>query len=445
MRKIILSIIISITFSYAQAQQLSLSLQQCKEMALKNNEDMKIATLQNQQAKAEKKVALSAYFPNISASATYAYVGGDMKMILPEEIGLNILGYELDLKPYLPEDITMDMGFWAYMFGATAQQPVFAGGKIITANKMAKKGIELSEDNLEMIRMSVIAEAQKAYWTYYLVKDKIKLLEHYVSLLDTLYEHTSGFIEADMTPQTELLKITSRQSSIQYEKQKAKNGLELARMMLCSMIGVDLNTEITLTDSLMEEEVSFPQQIYSLAQRPEYRMLQKQVDMKNLNIRMTRADYLPTLGIMGGYTYTGGIKIEGVEMRMNVPMVMASLNIPIFRFGEGINKIKSAKIARDISQQELEKNSRLLEIEYQQVSRGLQDAFLLISSAEKALEQTSANLNAVKDRYEVRMTNLLDVLDAQTQWQDAYSNWIDAQVSYKIKEIEYLKVIGKLE
>lgn len=416
-------------------------------MALQNNEEMKIASLQNQQAQAEKKTALSAYFPNISASASYAYVGGDIKMIMPKDMSMivDIMGMDVDLLQFIPKEMKMDMGFWPYLFGATLQQPIFAGGKIITANKMAKKGIELTQDHLEMTRMTVIADAQKAYWTYYLVKDKIKLLEHYVALLDTIYEHTSGFIEADMAPQTELLKITSRKSTIQYEKQKAQNGLELARMMLCSMIGVDLNTEIILTDGITEEEVLFPQQTYSLSQRPEYRMLQKQVELKELNIKMTRADYLPTLGIMGGYTYSGGIKIEDIEMRVNMPVVMASLSIPIFRFGEGINKIKSAKIEREISRQELEKNSRLLEIEYQQASRGLQDALLLISSAEIALEQATTNLNVIRSYYEVKMTSLLDVLDAQTQWQEASSNLIDAQISYKIKEIEYLRVIGKLE
>lgn len=447
MKKIIISIItIVFVCNISQAQQLQLSLQQCKEMALKNSENMKIAQFQNEQAIAEKKVARSAYFPKIGGSAMYAYVGGDMKMDMSDmNMAINIMGMDIDFGALLPKEMTMDMGFGAYMFGATLQQPVFVGGKIITANKMAKTGIEISNENIELTRMNVIAEAQKAYWRYYLVKDKIALLQHYESLLDTLFAHTTGFIEAEMLPSSELLKITSRQSSIEYEKQKAKNGMELLRMMLCGIIGVDMTTEIILIDTLKEEEINFPKQSYSLDQRPEYKILQKQVTMKDLNVKMTRANYLPSLGIMAAYNYTGGIKIEGIGMTMNMPVVMASLNIPIFHFGEGINKIKSAKMVQNISQQELDKNSRLMEIEYQQASKGLQDASLLILSAEKALNQASANLEIYKYNYEVQMGTLLDVLDAQTQWQDAHSNWIDARVSYKIKEIEYLKVIGKLE
>ena len=42
------------------------------------------------------------------------------------------------------------------------------------------------------------------------------------------------------------------------------------------------------------------------------------------------------------------------------------------------------------------------------------------------------------------MGTLIDVLDAQAQWQEAYSNIIDAHVQYKISEIEFLRVTGKL-
>ena len=65
------------------------------------------------------------------------------------------------------------------MIGATLQQPIFTGGRIATGNKMAKKGMEITEENSNMTRMRIIAEAEKAYWTYFYIKDKINMLKQY--------------------------------------------------------------------------------------------------------------------------------------------------------------------------------------------------------------------------------------------------------------------------
>ncbi|MDR0368824.1 MAG: TolC family protein [Bacteroidales bacterium] len=448
MKKIIFKTIILCCIYNVDAQQIDLSLKQCRDMAVQNSEAMKIARCQNEQTKIEKQLATTAALPKFSGSATYAYIYGNMEIGLPEmdmKLPMEGMGMEIDMGGMIPQRVDMKLNTNIYMFGVNVQQPIFAGGKIITGNKMAKKGMEITEENIHLTRMNVIAEAEKAYWNYFLVKDKIKLLKQYEQLLDTLYQSISNMIAVQMLPESELLKISSRKSNIQYQTQKAANGMELVRMQLCRIIGVELNTQITLTDSLSENEYNTTITHNSdVATRPEYRILQKQVELKTLNIQNVRGDYLPTLGVMAGYNYMGKMSMGDISIRMKEPMplVMVSLSIPIFHFGEGAKKIKSAKIARDIQQQELNKNSKLLSIEIQYAKRNLEDAFLLIGTAETALKQAEANLKRSQDNYETGMGTLLDVLDAQTQWQEAHSNAIEARVEYKLKEIDYLKAIG---
>ena len=175
-------------------------------------------------------------------------------------------------------------------------------------------------------------------------------------------------------------------------------------------------------------------------------MLQKQVELKELNIKNIRADYLPTVGIMAGYSYLSDMKMDNITMRMNrpMPLVMVSVSIPIFHFGEGSRKMESAKIALNMQREELSKTGKLLAIEMQHAGRNLQDAHLLIDLSTNALEEANANLTRTRDNHETGMGTLLDVLDAQAQWQEAYSNAIDARVQYKISELEYLRVSGNL-
>lgn len=430
-----------------RSQTINLSIQDCRAMALASSEEMKIAGYRHEQSRNKKRIAQTAGLPKFSASGTYGYMNSDIALGLPEmDVKLPMMGEEVDLGSMIPETVNLGINSGIYMIGASVQQPIFAGGRIIAGNKMAEKGIEIIEENRNMTRMSVIAEAEKAYWTYFSVKDKINLLKQYEALLDTLHQSVSDMISVKMAAENELMKISSRKSNIRYQMQKAVNGMELSRMQLCRIIGVDLDTEIVLTDSISKENYQKADHLYDLTMRPEYRMLQKQVELKELDIKNVRGDYLPTVGLMAGYSYLGKMEMSGFSMRMDRPtaLVMLSVSVPLFNFGEGAKKIQNAKIARDIQQEELNKNSKQLTIEIEHAERNLQNAVLLIMTAETAFEQAQANLKSIRDSYELRMGTLIDVLDAQTQWQEAYSNIIDARVQYKISEVEFLRVTGKL-
>jgi len=466
MKQIMICLIALFTFFNIDAQQLRLSLAQCRELALQNSEDLKISRYQVDKAATDKRTAQTAYLPKFSASGTYAYMNGDFRIGLPgvdlpvpihvhtpDGGMMNVID---DLGSMIPEKIGMDVNTGMYLIGASLQQPVYAGGKIVTANKMADKARELTRENADMTRMAIVADTEKAYWTYYSVMDKINLLRQYEILLDTLYGSVSTLIAVQMATSNELLKITSRKSNIQYQMQKAKNGMELSRMQLCRMIGVAMETEITLTDSILiassptvdghDLHIYHDAGLYDLTIRPEYRMLQKQVELQALNIKNIRSDYLPTVGLMAGYSYLSDMKFDNISMRMNKPMpfVMLSVSIPIFHFGEGNRKIESARIAMNMQQEELNKTGKLLAIEIQHARRNLQDARLLITLSQTALEAANAHLTQTRDHYETGMAALLDVLDAQAQWQEACSNAIDARVQYKISEVEYLRVCGEL-
>jgi outer membrane protein TolC len=123
---------------------------------------------------------------------------------------------------------------------------------------------------------------------------------------------------------------------------------------------------------------------------------------------------------------------------------MASIKIPLFNWKEGKQKIVSAKAEKSIKELELEKNSGLLRLEIENARFSLQDAALRIKISESALQQANENLKVSNDNYEVGKELLTDRLIAQTQWEKAYNELIEAKTSYKLQETEYLRVTAKL-
>jgi len=93
----------------------------------------------------------------------------------------------------------------------------------------------------------------------------------------------------------------------------------------------------------------------------------------------------------------------------------------------------------------LQKNTRLLGIEARQAVQNLTSGYQMIETSRLGREQADKNLANMQLKYDNEMCTLTDLLDAQSQWQQARSNEIEALTQYKIYQTEYLRVTGRLE
>lgn len=466
MNKYIISLVLAGLTLGLHAQQ-KISLNDCRKMALENSEQIKIADMQIEKAKAEKAAMKTQYLPSISGSAMGVYLNNtiEQELYLPTvtpdlttgELTPNIMVNPMTGEPVMGADgnPVFNMYAWlplevsvkgAYMAGVTLQQPIYAGGKIITGNKMASIGVEMATTNQALQKTNSLYEADQAYWLYVSVKEKVKLANTYKKLLETLVETVNNAYETGMVTKNEVLKAQVQLNQAKLHVQKAESGLELTRMALCRVTGLDYSTQIEATDSVITiegENILAP--AADVALRPEFNLLQKQVDMAEQQVKLARADYLPMAGVNVGYNYIGGIKFNENEYKSGNMNVMASVKIPIFHWGEGIKKTQSAKKDQEIKQLELEKNSKLMQLEIEQARLNYNDARIRVNLSNAALVQAEENLRVSNDNYELGIEILPNLLEAQAQWQNAYSETIDAKTDYKLKETALLKALGKLQ
>lgn len=450
------------------AGQETMTLQQSRELALRKNENLKVAGKQLEKAETLKAIARTYILPSFSATGMGIYQSKDfeMELILPTQkpnlmtgelepnllidpsTGFPVVGRDgnpiFNMYAWLPLNVSLS---GAYMAGIAMEQPIYAGGKISTGNKMADIGIEMAVENLTLQQMNTLEEADKAYWTYISVLEKVKLAIQALNMLDEIVQKARNAHEIGLTNRNDLLKAQVGYNNARLNLQKAQNGLELSRMELCRVTGLNLDTKITALDTLIQ--MNSLTDIFlgneTVEQRPEYRLLKKNITLKEQNIRLTKADFMPVAGIQAGYNHIGGIEFSGTDFSNTSLNVLASVKIPLFHWGEGMKKINAAKIDKEISQIEIEKNQQLLQLEMEQARLNLQLAIERIRMNENALEQAEENLRLSRDNYEVGMETVIGYLMAQTQWQQARSELIDSKTDFKIKETTWLKVTGRLK
>lgn len=416
-----------------QAETLRIDRDQCRMMALDASEDIEIARNAVEQARLDKKAAFTAYLPKLAGSATGIYRTPDS----------DVSGMTLSMKG-------------VYLAGLTVTQPVYAGGKIVAANRLASIGRKAADEQQRMTRMDVIANADNAYWSYIAVLAKVDMVKAYLAQIDTVYAQTKTSFEVGMITKTDLARIDARRSQVVYQLNQAESGADLCRLSLCNILGVDPETQIEPVDK--DIPVTAPADMSAdISLRPELALLQADINAKEQQVKITRADFLPTLGVQAGWSAYGNIKMKGYAeapdgsyqpFSSNTKgkgwLVMASLSVPIFNWGEGIHKVKKARLDVSNANLTLEKNRRLMNIEAQQTVNNVLTGYTLVESANTAMHQAQLSLDDMKVRYEAGLASLTDMLDAQAQWQTSWSNMIEARTQYQIYVTDYLRATGRL-
>ncbi len=311
---------------------------------------------------------------------------------------------------------------------------------------MAEIGGKLAAENVRLNRAEVLLQTEQAYWQLLQVEEQVLATMKYKEVVSELLKDLKEAQEVGMVTSNETLKAVVRYNEADLMLQKAQNGRTLARMNLCRLLGLDLDTEICVQDSLTED---IPAEVWRLdstiLHRPDFQLLEFEMELKTEQIALERSDFLPHLGMSIGCGYSGGVKLNGENETGTTWTALAALKIPVFHWGEGRNKIRSAKMDEEISRLTLEKSSDLMRLEVHAARFNLQDAQTRVNMARHALCQAVENLKVSRDQYQVGTENLAALLEAQAQWQKMWSQWIGAKAKLHLGVAIYLKSIGKLE
>lgn len=444
---------------------LSLSLQECRSLAVKNSEVVKIAEEQIAKVQGQKIAAKSAWLPNIAANAVGVYSKQEFQqeLFLPTAVpdlatgelvpnlmvdptGQPIIGPDgqpiFNTYGYLPLDLTIHGGASA---GVSAQQPLYAGGKIIAGNKMAQIGENMAFANKELKQAELIYQTDQYYYQYLSVKEKVKLANEYKQLLEELVRVVNNGYETGMTNRNELLKVQVKYNEAALQVQKAETGLALSQMALCRVIGIDLKSSLEIDDSITNVQFSLnSMDTLNATNRTEYKLLQDQVYMAEQNVKMIRGDYMPTAGVSVGYSYL----MVGLKDMDNYDQhgynAMASIKIPLTTFGEKKGKVKTAKAEYNIKQLELTQNTEYLQLEIEQARLNYINAYAEVEMTQVSLEQAEENMRISNDNYTLGMETVVNLLEAKAEWQKAYSSKIDALTSLKLHESNLLRIANNL-
>ena len=420
-------------------ESLNLSVQDCLEMALENNIELKNSQLDIDKARATKNEARAEYFPTVSAQAVAFDALNPMLTIGIEDIDnaqLRQLLYTLYAEYGANMGIDKEYSFVqnGVMLNAMATEPIYAGGRIRNGNKLAKLGIDAAETQAKVKENEVCLQTETLYWQIVALQEKIATLDQLDRLLDTLNKDLSGAVEAGLAMPTDQFKLKVKQNESQLNRKKLTDGITLLKMALAQTIGADWQ-EMELVDTLGLETnpvTVFKDVAEAVTTRNESHLLDLSLQAEKLKKKMTLGETLPSLLLGGSASYH-----TILENSKPNAMVFAVLQVPITDWHKTSFKLKKHDLDAEMAENTRRDLTEKMEMQTNQAWFNLEQSWLRINMAQTALSDAEANLKITEDYYEAGLVALSDVLEAQTLLKQSRDELTDSRVEYRINLVKY--------
>jgi outer membrane protein TolC len=471
-------------FLPAGAQRV-LSLDSCRQMALRNNKQMSVSKVKQDVAANLRKSARTKYLPHVSAIGTYQYTSEPISILsetqktefsnLGTTIGTGLVQSMAELMLQHPalaqvmakvgpvsEEMLNGLGQkivdafdtdTRHLFVGSVMftQPLFMGGSIIAMNKMADINEKMAANSMEARRQATIYKLDQAYWQVVSLCHKQKLAESYLDLVKKLDTDVYKMIEEGVATKSDGLSVDVKVNEAEMTLTKVNDGLVLSRMLLNQLCGLPLDEEVILADE-QKDQIAVVELTPALnvdaavSNRPELKMLQNAVDLSKQTTNILKAGNLPQLLLTGGYAASNPNLLNGFERKFRgFWNVGVSLRVPIWNWGDVMYKVRASKGATSIASLELAEARELIELQVNQSTFKVDEANKKLTMAMKNIQRADENLRTANLGFHEGVITPTTVMEAQTAWLQAQSQKIDAEIDVKMSQVDLQKALGTLE
>lgn len=471
----VISIIALTSVSAVSAQVYTLD--SCRNLAVGNNKTIRMAEETIKGAGFDRKAAKAAYLPGIDFNGGYLYNQRTINL-LAEDAKLPTMTFDPltqkytpniligpDLQPvkdpatgsYIPTEVAVipkeAMSFDTHnvvMGALTLTQPVYMGGQIKALNEIAKYAEQATIAARNSAVQDLIYGVDQAYWMVVSLKEKKKLAESFVTLVDTLRYSVNAMVEEGVATRSDLLTVDVKLNEAKIALTKVDNGLTLSRMALAQLCGLPVQSNMQLADEDYKSYTpSAPEFNYNLsdvyAKRQDLELLRKGIDLLSQREKLTMGTMLPKLAVVGSYEFSNPNFNDGFKKRFGGGFsVGATLSIPIWHWGGNYNHYRAAKSATNAQRLLLEDMEEKVSLQVEQAKFSFQEAFKTYDMTLSNMKSAEANLENAQYGFKEGVLTTDDVIAAQTAWLQANSEKIDAEIGIHLCEVYLAKVLGNL-
>jgi outer membrane protein TolC len=267
-----------------------------------------------------------------------------------------------------------------------------------------------------------------------------------VALAQALLKLAQDQRNAGIATGVDVTRAQTRLAEQQVALAQAQTSSEQARLNLQRVVGLPLGGPLTLTDQLRFVEEPLPEIDVAVTQaghdRREIQVAEEQNRVSQLELQSARAEYLPSLEVVGDYGASG---ITPNTFDLPTRRIALQLNVPIFNGGMTRGRVTVAASRQRQAELSLANIRGQVAEDVRLALTTLRTAAVQVRAAEESVTVAQRELEMARDRFRAGVGDNLEVISAQTSLANAREAQVTALAQHNAARLNLAAALGRAE
>jgi len=393
------------------------TLDECIEIALKNNPELKFQEIKIVEAELKYHQQIGNLFPQFDAGLSY-YRYGELPSNKKALIGESLNDYYADISMH---------------------QILFSGGKYTAKIDGARLSLYAEEYKYEQLKRSVILSVKKAYYDQLKSANTLKIQNELLEKLKEQLQITRLLYNSGKLSNLDVLKIETQIALSEDVISNLHNLVHIKSLLLAQAMG--LKEPVAVYDEIPEisENINISVTCVenNFLDNPELLYIKSIQDKTKQDIREAKSNLFPTAFLKANYSIEDGKWFSGGPDWSNW-YAGIGITIPLYQGGSIRSQIAQAESKYD----QISETAREIEINinmrFESARATLIDRASRIKTTQKVLNLAKETLTTAELKYNSGNLSALELIDAQMLW-------LNAEISYINNIADYLIAIAEIE
>jgi TolC family type I secretion outer membrane protein len=401
----------------------SLTINECVNIALKNNPQMKLAEGNYDYNYSNVIISRSILYPQISLGASWARNGGT----------------------FFQGPSSFQRTFATYNTGFQGSLLITDFGKTYSRISGYSDLADASSQDIINARQTLILNTYTAYFSYL---QALRLEKVSLESLTQATEHlklSKSLFEVGRSPQFNVIKAESDEATARVNLINAENNIEINRLQFENILNIKLAPGFTLKDEfeMVRDSVSESTSLdIAMQNRPEVIASKYRVDANKSFVTSAWTANLPTISGTAGYNWKS-FNITGIYP--DSWSLGLTISLPIFQGFALDAGIQQAKANLDIAQSTYDLTVQAVTLDVRQQFSNLRLAQNQINAAKSLLKTAEETLRLAEARFKEEIGSAVEVTDARVGYYNAQVLLIQSLYNYQVTYARLQRAMGTLK
>lgn len=376
---------------------------------------------------------------------------------LPQIEGTGALNYNpvIGKLVFAGQSVTIGQPWDSYV-GAQLNQQVF-NQQVFAGLKAAKATSEFYELSANLTEEQVIEQVATNYYQVLVNREQLSVIDTNLKNVNVIHGIVSNQYNNGLAKKIDVDRIKVNITNLENQREELVNGIVMLENQLKYTMGMPIETAIVLPETELEtvpSALDFPEQPNRMDHLVELNLMNKQLELLDLQYKAYKAEYYPTLALVSNYSYTAmsdrfnylyKSSTDPMAARFGSMVIGLNLRIPIFNGFATRARMGKAKVDYLKAEQDLWNTKQSLNLANENAKIQLRNALNTIQSQRENVTLAQEVYVSTQNNYNNGLAPLTDLLDTENALTQAQNSYTQALLNYKIAEIQLKKANGEIK